>query len=64
MLSRDKTNKEKEDELIKLRAEKTRLKEELKAELKENFEEQKDQIIMDARNELAQEKEKWLTERA
>jgi len=64
VLSRDKTNKEKEDELIKLRAEKTRLKEELKAELKENFEEQKDQIIMDARNELAQEKEKWLTERA
>lgn len=52
--------KEKEDELIKLRVEKTRLKDQLKAELKEDFEEQKDQIIIDARNELALEKEKWL----
>ena len=36
----------------------------MKAELRESFEEQKDQIVMDARNELAFEKEKWLTERA
>jgi hypothetical protein len=64
VLAREKTNKEKEDELVKLRTEKARLKEELKAELKESFEEQKDQIIMDARNELALEKEKWLNERA
>ena len=56
----NKMTKEKEDELIKLRVEKTRLKDQLKAELKEDFEEQKDQIIIDARNELALEKEKWL----
>ena len=40
------------------------MKEQLKAELKQQFEGQKDQIIMDARTELALEKEKWLKERS
>ena len=52
VLMKEKLTKEKEDELIRLRMEKVRIREDLKAELKEAFEEQKDQIIMDARNEL------------
>jgi hypothetical protein len=64
LLARDKSNKEKEDELVRLRIERARLREELRAELKEDFEGQKDQIIMDARSELTLEKEKWMREQA
>ena len=52
----NKLTKEKEEELVRLRVEKTRLRDQLKAELREDFEEQKDKIIIDARNELAFEK--------
>ena len=52
MVKKERMAKEKEEELVRLRTEQRRMREQLRAELKEEFEQQKDNILMAARNEL------------